>query len=85
MAGKEIENPDIEELRKRIKELEEKLNGRENREYMCLTEYDEAEAMEMFKEEGREEGTENATVSHINENPIPPIPFTPSRSCSCDA
>lgn len=23
---------------------------------MCLTEYDEAETMEMFKEEGREEG-----------------------------
>ena len=23
---------------------------------MCLTEYNEAEAMEMFKEEGREEG-----------------------------
>ena len=25
---------------------------------MCLTEYDEAETMEMFKEEGREEGRE---------------------------
>ena len=25
---------------------------------MCLTEYNEAETMEMFKEEGREEGRE---------------------------
>ena len=25
---------------------------------MCLTEYDEAETMQMFKEEGREEGRE---------------------------
>ena len=38
---------------------------------MCLTEYNEAEAMEMFKqegrEEGREEGVESATVAHIKE------------------
>ena len=42
---------------------------------MCLTEYNEAEAMEMFKEEGREEGMEegmekgreDATVVHIKE------------------
>lgn len=42
---------------------------------MCLTEYNEAEAMEMFKEEGREEGreegkeegVESATVAHIKD------------------
>ncbi len=38
---------------------------------MCLTEYNEAEAMEMFKEEGMEEGMEkgreDATVVHIKE------------------
>ena len=34
---------------------------------MCLTEYNEAEAMEMFKEEGREKGREDATVVHIKE------------------
>ena len=42
---------------------------------MCLTEYNEAEAMEMFKEEGRvegreegrEEGSESATIAHIKD------------------
>ena len=34
---------------------------------MCLTEYNEAEAMEMFKEEGREEGIESATIAHIKD------------------
>ena len=38
---------------------------------MCLTEYNEAEVMEMFKEEGREEGREegieSATVAHIRD------------------
>ena len=33
MANKKMENSDIEELRKRIQELEEKLKGQENREY----------------------------------------------------
>lgn len=32
---------------------------------MCLTEYNEAEAMEMFKEEGREEGKDNTIVKNI--------------------
>ena len=32
---------------------------------MLLTEYNEAEAMELFREEGREEGREEATVSHL--------------------
>ena len=32
---------------------------------MLLTEYNEAEAMELFKEEGREEGRESERVSSI--------------------
>ena len=35
---------------------------------MCLTEYNEAETMEMFKEEGREEGREEATENTIVQN-----------------
>ena len=34
---------------------------------MCLTEYDEEEVKELFKEEGREEGARNSTVEHIKE------------------
>ncbi len=38
---------------------------------MCLTEYNEAETMEMFREEGREqgreEGREETTVTHIKD------------------
>ena len=34
---------------------------------MCLTEYNEAEVMEMFKEEGREEGTQAAIAACIKE------------------
>ena len=107
----ETEKETIEGLRSRIRELEWKQKGQENREYnkpcgdgsrlkvedaidraieempdgyaikglivanraevkdMCLTEYNEAEVMEMFKEEGREEGREEgkeyATVAYI--------------------
>ena len=32
---------------------------------MCLTEYNEAETMEMFKEEGREEGREESRVEWL--------------------
>ena len=32
---------------------------------MCITEYDEARTMELFKEEGREEGREETQVSNI--------------------
>ena len=32
---------------------------------MCLTEYNEAETMQMFKEEGREEGREGHLVRQI--------------------
>ena len=32
---------------------------------MCLTEYDEAETMQLFKEEGREEGREEQLISQI--------------------
>lgn len=32
---------------------------------MCLTEYDEAETMQMFKEEGREEGREDDIVGML--------------------
>ena len=32
---------------------------------MCLTEYDEAETMQMFKEEGREEGREEGLLDNI--------------------
>lgn len=32
---------------------------------MCLTEYNEAETMEMFKEEGREEGEENKLIRQV--------------------
>lgn len=39
--------------------IREFLNERQSEvKSMCLTEYDEAEAMRMFKEEGREEGYE---------------------------
>ncbi len=32
---------------------------------MCLTEYDEAETMELFKQEGREEGLEERLIRQI--------------------
>ena len=32
---------------------------------MCLTEYNETEVMELFKEEGREEGEKNSTVTYL--------------------
>ena len=35
---------------------------------MCLTEYNEAETMELFKEEGREEGREEGKDAAVIEN-----------------
>ena len=32
---------------------------------MCITEYNEAETMQMFKEEGREEGREDQLISMV--------------------
>ncbi len=32
---------------------------------MCITEYNEAETMQMFKEEGREEGREAQLISQV--------------------
>ena len=35
---------------------------------MCITEYNEAETMEQFREEGREEGQETAAVNMLKDH-----------------
>lgn len=35
---------------------------------MCITEYNEAETMEQFREEGREEGRETAAVNMLKDH-----------------
>ncbi|MBQ8482505.1 MAG: hypothetical protein IJ532_08240 [Alphaproteobacteria bacterium] len=37
---------------------------------MCLTEYDEEKAMQMFREEGREEGRQNAVLEMVKDGDI---------------
>ena len=47
-------------------EIKEFLTGHQSEvRNMCITEYDEAETMQMFKEEGREEGEENRLIRQI--------------------
>ncbi len=38
---------------------------------MCLTEYNEAETMQMFKEEGREEGVRNMIINMLDRGKDP--------------
>ena len=37
---------------------------------MCLTEYDEEKVMQMFREEGREEGRQNAVLEMVKDGDI---------------
>ena len=49
------------------------MNNKSEVTLMCITEYDEAETMQMFKKEGREEGTHNMIIGMLKRGKEPEI------------